>query len=207
MNISAVPLAVLLLGSPMICTSQTSSGAGNHAVPRTPASIQGVLEAHRFTLRTPYRYTWSKEPLSVSSGTLVVLAVDPAYVVPREAPQPVLYAGDVALHRLNRGQESGRVIGIIPGDIDLATATIWFGPPELPERVTSAMVATEKARALTSGLRPIASAKIAGIDAAPIVAKDLAALLRGVGADLVLQYSPQEKYLADTWRLPIAGER
>jgi hypothetical protein len=207
MKFTAMPLAVLLLGSPMFCASQTSTGAGNNAVPRTPASIKGVLEARRFTLQTPYRYTWSKEPMSVSSGTLVVLAVDPAYVVPREAPQPVLYAGDVPLHRLNRGQESGRVIGIIPGDIDLAAAPIWFGSPELPERVTSAMVRTEKARALTSGLRPMASAKIAGIDASPIVAKDLAALLRGVGADLVLQYSPQEKFLADTWRLPVAGER
>jgi hypothetical protein len=207
MKLSAIPLAVLMLGSPLFCAGQTPGSAGSNLLPRTPASIQGVLEAHRFTLKTPYRYTWSKEPMSVSSGTLVVLAVDPAYVVPREAPQPVLYAGDIPLHRLNRGQESGRVIGIIPGDIDLAAAPIWFGSPELPERVTSTMVATEKARALTSGLRPMALAKIAGAGSSPIVAKDLAALLRGVGADLVLRYSPQEKFLADTWRLPIAGER
>lgn len=207
MKFSAIPLTVLLLGSPMFCACQTSSGAGSIAVPRTPVSIKGVIEAHRFKLQTPYRYTWSKDPMWVTSGTLVVLAVDPTYIAPRETLQPVLYAGDVPLHRLNRGQESGRVIGIVPGDIDLASAPIWFGSPELPERVTGAMAATEKARALTSGLRPMAAAKVASVDASPIVAKDLAALLRGVGADLVLRYSPQEKTLADTWRLPVAGER
>ncbi len=35
-------------------------------------------------------------------------------------------------------------------------------------------------------------------------AADLAALLRDQVAPLVLDYSPQEKDLAETWRLPVA---
>jgi hypothetical protein len=37
-----------------------------------------------------------------------------------------------------------------------------------------------------------------------VTVADAAALLRGLAADLVLQYSPQEKDLAAQWRLPIA---
>ena len=141
----------------------------------------------------------------VSTGMLVVLEVDPAYVDPRDAVLgPMLYAGDVTVIRLNYGNRSGRVIGIIPGDVDLATAPIWFGAPELPERVTQAVVRSERARAEKAGIRAFPQARLAGVERPAVAAKDLAALLRNVAAELVDQYSPQEKELAESWRLPVA---
>jgi hypothetical protein len=141
----------------------------------------------------------------VSSGTIVVLEVDPALVVPRDALEPVLYAGNVPVMRLNHGHKSGRVVGIIPGNVDLATVPIWFGAPELPGRVTTAMAEAERGRAEKSGaLRTFGQTSIVGLNQSTAASEDLAALLRTVAADLVLAYSPQEKDLVEAWRLPVA---
>jgi hypothetical protein len=204
-KIPTVVLAALLLGVPVLGTCQSNTVSAEVAAPATPAAVKGILAARRFTVGTPFPYTWTKEHIMVSSGTLVVLEVDPALVVPRDTLEPVLYAGNVPVMRLNHGHKSGRVIGIVPGNVDLATTPIWFGAPELPGRVTTAMAEAERARAEKSGvLRTFGRAPIVGLDQSAAASEDLAALLRTVAADLVLTYSTQEKDLADSWRLPVA---
>lgn len=205
MNTFTLLLAAVCLSLPTFAAGQPSSPSGQLAVPATPAAVKGILAARRFTLATPYQYTWSERPRMVGSGTLVVLEVDPAYVVPRNALEPVLFAGNVAVHRLNQGDKSGRVIGIVPGDIDVGTVAIWFGTPQLPERLTPALVDSERALAQRAGIRALGRARVAAITRPRVTAQDLASLLRTTGAELVLQYSPQEKALADSWRLPTAS--
>lgn len=173
-------------------------------LPPTPAPVKDILFAQPFTLETPFIHTFSKERARVSNGLLIVVEVDPALVIPRNTLEPVLYAGNVAVQRLNHGEQSGRVIGIVPGSINLATAPIWFGTPELPERVTESTVQRERGLAERAGVRAFPSARISSIQRPVIAAKDLATLLRTVAADLVYEYSPQEKRLADSWRLPEA---
>lgn len=108
----------------------------------------------------------------MSTGVLVVLEVDPAYVDPRDAViNPVLYAGDVTVIRLNHGNRSGRVIGIIPGDVNLATAPIWFGSPQLPERLTESIIQSERERAEKAGVRAFPSARISAIERPVVAAK------------------------------------
>jgi hypothetical protein len=204
MRLLASAFIASLLVVPACAASQITDRGGEIAVPPTPAAVRDILYARPFTLEQPYRNTWSREKAMVSTGTLVVLEVDPALVVPRNALEPVLYAGDVAVQRLNHGDRSGRVIGIVPGDVDLSTAPIWFGTPELPERVTPAIARTERERAEKAGVRPFTAAKIASVQRPRVGATDLAALLRDVVADLVYEFSPQEKELADAWRLPTA---
>jgi hypothetical protein len=204
MRFLAPAFAAWLLVMPAGVAGQNVGSQDERAAP-TPASVKGILLARRFTLQTPYTNTWSRERGKVSRGTFVVLEVDPAYVDPRDvALNPVLYAGDATVIRLNHGSGSGRVIGIIPGDVDLATTPIWFGSPELPERVTQDVVRVERARAEKAGLRPFPATRIASVERPAVAAADLAALLRDVAAQLVYEYSPQEKRLADTWRLPEA---
>jgi len=36
--------------------------------------------------------------------------------------------------------------------------------------------------------------------------QDMSVLLRDLIANLVEQYSPQENYLAESWRLPVVGQ-
>jgi hypothetical protein len=172
--------------------------------PATPAPVKNILFAQPFTLETPFINTFSKEHERVSNGVLIVVEVDPALVIPRNALEPVLYAGNVAVQRLNQGELSGRVIGIVPGTINITTAPIWFGTPELPERVTDSMIQRERGLAERAGVRAFTADKMSSIQRPVIAAKDLATLLRTVAADLVYQYSPQEKQLADSWRLPEA---
>jgi len=202
MKFPAASLVACLLA---FSACEALSAATDTSVPPTPAPIMGIVAARRFTLDTPFPYTWTKERITVSSGTLVVLDVDPALVVPRDALEPVLYAGNVPVQRLNHGNKSGRVIGIVPGNIDVTTTPIWFGTPQLPGRVTTAMAKAERARAEKAGAaHTFARVSIAGFDSPATASKDLATLLRTVGADLVLTYSPQDKDLAESWRLPVA---
>ncbi len=202
MKFHTAALATCLLG---LSACDVLSAATDTPVPPTPAPIKRIVAAHGFTLETPFPYTWTKERVMVSSGTLVVLEVDPALVVPRNTLEPVLYAGNIPVQRLNHGNKSGRVIGIVPGNIDVTTMPIWFGTPQLPGRVTRAMAEAERARAEKAGVaHTFERSSIVGLDSPATVSKDLAALLRTVAADLVLTYSPQDKDLAESWRLPVA---
>ncbi len=200
-----------------VCLGQNATPAKPQAVPRdvrsqttaderrVPAAVLDILEIQPFRLRVGYHHHWLQSRPFVSEGLLVVLRVDPSQVVPRETAEPVLYAGDRTVQRLNQGHGSGYVIAIIPGDIDLASEPIWFGRPELPERVTPEVIEGERALADSAGIKPFSPAKIASVRREAVDADDLAALLRGPAGDLVLKYSPDEKDLVDTWRLPTTG--
>jgi hypothetical protein len=165
-------------------------------VPPTPRSVQRILVAQPFTVQIPFVNDWSKERRESTSGTLVVLEMDGAYLVPRNATVgPVLYAGDTPVQRLNHGHLSGRVIGIVSGTVDLTTVPLWFGSPEIPD---------ERRKTEQASMTPLPADQVRAAGRAPVSAKDLAVLLRTTGAELVLQYSPQEKALAEIWRLPTA---
>ena len=204
--LAATCLACLLgTGALVACRALDDEPEASRSEPAaSPVQVRDILAAHRFTLATPFEYTWSKERMSVSRGVLVVLEVDPALVVPRSGLEPVLYAGDVPVQRLNHGDRSGRVIGIVPGEVDLAAAPIWFGSPELPERITARMAKAERARAEKAGVRAFPAERVSAVQRSQVSERDLAALLRNVAAELVERYSPQEEELAAAWRLPVA---
>lgn len=173
--------------------------------PEAPSAVLDLVEVHPFRVRTEYRHDWSAGRPLVSSGLLVVLKVDPAYVLPRNTAEPVLYAGDLTVQRLNHGHRSGYVVGLIPGEPDLAKSLLFFGRPGQPGRVTPEGIAAEKALAESLGFKPFSREQIERVSGDAVEAEDLAALLRGQAADLVLKYSPDEKSLAETWRLPTVG--
>lgn len=192
----------------ILVTAACASGQNASRVPSPdlpyPVPVRDILFAQPFTVSRPFQ-TWSRDRAKATSGTLVVLDVDPRYVVPRDAmANPVLYAGNVAVIQLNEGHKSGRVIGIIPGNVDLASEPVWFGAPDLPERVTPESARAERARAEEAGVRPFARSKIAAVQRPATRTADVSALLRDVAAELVYEYAPQEKDLAEKWRLPVA---
>jgi hypothetical protein len=195
-----------------VCLGQNATAAKPQAVPRaelrvrpTPGAVLDIVEILPFRLKAGYTYGWLESRPLVSDGLLVVLRVDPGYVVPRNLAEPVLYAGDRTVQRLNQGNVSGFVVGIIPGELDLTSEPIWFGRPQLPERVTPEVIKEERTLADRAGIKPFSPEKIEGVRREAVEADDLAALLRGPAAELVLNYSPDEKHLATTWRLPTTG--
>jgi hypothetical protein len=100
-------------------------------------------------------------------------------------------------------------VGIVPGGVSIGAVPFWFGSPELPERVTAVAARAERSRAAGGAIRLFSPARVRAAARPRVQAADLAALLRTQAADLVLHYSPHERELAETWRLPTAraGDR
>jgi hypothetical protein len=167
-----------------------------------PQSVIDIVHIQPFRLEKPFKFDWRRERQDVTSGLLVVFKVDTSLVVPRNELEPVLYAGNQTVLRLNQGNQSGFVIGLIPGQVDLTKEPAWFGSPALPERIDAEMISQQRKLAERAGISAIKSTDIQSKTKSPITAADLTMLLREEAANLVLQYSPQEKHLADTWRLP-----
>jgi len=167
-----------------------------------PVAADQLLAVQPFVLKQSYTFDWSAEERDIRSGTLIVIKVDPKLVQPRNTPEPILYAGDRTVQRLNRGAGTGVVIGIIPGAVDLSTTPIWFGAPGLPESVTDETIRKERALAERARIQPFSAAAVARARLQPVTADDLADLLRARVAELVIEYVPEERDLAESWRLP-----
>lgn len=193
--------AWLVSGLILAASLAAPSWAGVPPVPATPASIEALVYASPFTLAQGYEHTWRREAPFVSSGYLLVLRVAPALVYPRQVAEPVLYVGNQTAERVNVGYNSGHVVAIVPGPVDLARDPIWFGTPRLPEQVDAATILAERAKAEAAGIGPqTASARVSALRQKVDFA-DKRGLLREAGM-LIQQYSADERDLADGLLLP-----
>jgi hypothetical protein len=178
-----------LVALPALCAAAASAAVP--PVPATPAGVEDVVYAAPFVLEEGYVSDWRLERPVVTRGHLVVLRVEPDLVYPRQTAEPVLYAGEQTVERLNVGYPSGYVVAIVPGTADLAGAPIWFGTPRLPESVDAATVRAERSRAESAGISPIPPERIRSVLRKPLALADKSALLREAGA-LVQLYAPDE---------------
>jgi hypothetical protein len=183
----------------VLAATAAARAAAAPPVPATPAGVVSVLYARPFQVATAFDHTWRKERPTAIGGMLLVLQVDPALVFPRQSAEPVLYVGNETAMRLNVGYPSGRVVAIVPGGRTLAPGTpIWFGSPRLPETVTAAVIAEERALADAKGVGGITGTAIAPAlrrGGAAMSASDLNGVLRAA-AGVVRDYAPDEEELA-----------
>jgi hypothetical protein len=143
----------------------TSASAADNGGP-----VRDLVFAQAFKLDKSYTHTWRKEQPQVSAGYVLVLAVDPEFVHPKQVAEPVLYVGDQTAERINAGDVSGRLVVIVPSKVDargevaldLNTALIWFGSPELPEQIDAAQLSAELNAALRKGVKPFAQQRVQG---------------------------------------------
>ncbi len=178
-----------LVALPALCGAVASAGVP--PVPATPAGVEDVVYAAPFVLEQGYVSDWRLERPLVTRGHLVVLRVAPDLVYPRQTAEPILYAGEQTVERLNVGYPSGYVVAIVPGTADLARVPIWFGTPGLPESVDAGTVRAERSRAEASGIAPVPPDRIRSVLRKPLAVADKSALLREAGA-LVQLYAPDE---------------
>lgn len=182
----------------------TVAFAGPPAVPATPSPVKDIVYARSFTVEQGEINYWRAEKPEIVSGYIIVIEVNPDLVYPRQSAEPVLYVGDQTAQRLNVGYESGFVVALVPGELegdsklDLTTAPIWFGTPELPERVDADRIRQEKALAVNVGIKPFDAEKIEKVlaEGGETMAEETLAGVLEVVADLVDEYSPQEADLA-----------
>jgi hypothetical protein len=166
-------------------------------VPTTPAAVDEIVYARPFTLQEGYAFEWRQEKPVVTEGMILVLRVKPDLVFPRQCAEPVLFVGDQTAERVNVGYESGLVVCIVPGKIDLKTAPIWFGTPQLPERVNSTTIKKEREAAEKAGIKAfdtpnVKTATEKGGKQLEVRNRDQ---LRRSLVSLVLEYAPKEKDL------------
>ena len=177
-------------------------------LPQTPAAVQGLLYARPFTLKQGYEFEWRAERPVVKAGWLLVLDVAQALVFPRQTAEPVLYVGNTTAERVNLGHESGRIIVIVPSDLDdsgevaldLRKAMMWFGAPGLPEQVDAARVDAEQKSATAARIAPFSADVIIAARAKDndTLNADDRQSLRHAAAELIRAHSPQEALLAET---------
>jgi hypothetical protein len=193
-------LACSVLALAVYSTFSTSRAVGERRrllieKPRV-GGVQAIVSATPFTLEKAWKHTWRKEQPSYDAGWLLVLDVDPTLVKPTQMMEPVLYADGETVERVNHGFESGRVIAILPSKrtpagtvaLDLAQTSIWFGPPELPERVDFAMVQAAAAKAHALGVTPLSVPSTGEL--MHLGSRDDLDPLCG---ELILQHSPAEQ--------------
>lgn len=167
-----------------------------------PAPADDLIYARRFALTKGYRWGWRDNEPEIDVGIIIVLRVDPELVIPRNSLGPILYAGDQMVQALNFGHKSGNVIGIIPGEVDLLQTPIWFGLPEVPANVNTKSIQAQRVLAQEVGIQAFSREKIERATRAQVQSPDLASLLRGEIADLILEYAPEESDLVRKWRRP-----
>jgi hypothetical protein len=143
-------------------------------------AVHAILTVQPFVLEHPYRYDWCAEHAQVSAGLLLVLDVDPAWLIPSDTRQAVLYAGTLPVERLNTGWPQGRLVVVVPGAPDLARTPLYFGGYELPETVTAQAGEALLSVARRRGLAPLPVPTLA----APVTLADHAAVTR-LGEELV----------------------
>ena len=165
--------------------------------------VKKVLYARTIQLEEPYRYEWTGEKPRITTGTLLVLEVEPELARIRQVNMPVLYVGTVPAEVTNDGSKAGRMIVIVPGEVDLKRALIYFGSVELPERVDADRGRAELEAARSLGIRPLSAtvveaARKEGGD--PLRVKDSVQLYRAV-SDLLEKYSPSETGRIKTYRM------
>jgi hypothetical protein len=201
-------LLVLLLaaGVAALVTSLPDEPPALPAV--TPVGGVDILYAQPFTTDVPWTHTWRAEQPKVQAGWVLVLAVDPNLVVPRQSAEPILFVGDQTAERVNQGDQSGHVIAIVPAPLDasgavafdLSHAPIYFGAPGLPEQVTAAKAKAELDAAVQRGIAAPTAQTLANVTK-PQVAFTNDWELHAFCSDLIQTWSPQETDLIATLRV------
>jgi hypothetical protein len=172
-----------------------------------------LVMARPFTLDAPSVHHWRAERPEFHAGMALVLQVeDRSLIEPRQGFEPVLYVGSETAARLNVGYDSGYLVVLIPADLDaegavdldLSKTPIFFGDPELPERVKAKDARAQQARALEEGVQAPSTAVVeTAMQRQVRFADDWE--LHVWAANLIEAYSPQEVDLVSGLRAPRVG--
>jgi hypothetical protein len=214
LGLAAAALAALLLLIGRVVAARGPAAPERAALATRPAATTAIelLASVPFVLDEPYPHEWRREQPSARSGLILVLRADPELARPRQTFEPVLYVGRETAERVN-APENGNLVVLVPAPLDaagavaldLATTPIWFGSPDLPERVDAEVIERELALALARGAGPATPAERARLRASAgetVHARDRLEL-DPLLADLIEFYSPEETDLVRGLRVPV----
>ena len=199
---AGVLAAGLLLVSTVVAKRTVAPDTGE--LPPLPAAPQStpieVLFAQPFALDQAGVHTMRAEQPAYREGVLLVLRAEPERWRLRQSYDNVLYVGAETAQRVNHGAASGHLVVIVPGPLDLVSARVFLGEPELPERVTQAEAERQVALAAAAGIQPLGPALARVAVAPPLFAADELELYLHASY-LVERFSPDERDLIASLRV------
>lgn len=199
---AAVVVAVSIAASRSRPEQPAQAPAAQAAQPARVVPQLELVHAETFSVAQPYTHYYRADTPLVRMGWLLVLSGDPALLQVRQVKMPVLYVGAQTAERVNTGQESGKIVVLVPGDFRLQDAPIFLGSAALPEELRQDQIDRELALARADGAVAPAAATIAKVThEGRAFANDWE--LRQRAIDLVEQFSPIEKELIAGWRVPL----
>lgn len=184
--------------------SQTASApeaptAHQRSIPVDPLQL---VHAQRFHTDMPFAHQWRADRQMYDAGWVLVLSGEPELLRQHQTKDPVLYVGAQTAERVNNG-DSGKLVVIVPGDIDLADAAIFLGPAALPEELWQEQIDDTVTAARNGGaVPPTAEQRGKALVAGVLEFADDYWLHRHA-VDLVEKHSPNEKDLIAGWRVPL----
>jgi hypothetical protein len=205
-SFAAAALAAAAIGGGVIAFSGERQIAS--PLPAQPAAPQiqpiELIEATPFRLVEAHTHHYRAEAPRYDAGTLLVLRMAPELLVPRQTFENVLYVGAETAERVNVGDRSGFLVALVPGTPDLSTTPIFWGQPELPERVTAAEAQRQLDLARSAGVTAPGAAAAQGAAREAVELYDSYELLR-FASYAVERFSPQEQDLIGGLRAPRIG--
>ena len=207
LTVAVLGVAIVVLAafgaSHTAMAQDTNAGASAETSSFTAVPVQNLIVAQSFVLDESYRSAWSKERPEVKQGTVIVVNADKSLLRPRQSEMPILFVNDRPVEQTNFGYESGRVVAIVAGEVDLRSARIYFGTPGTAESVDAAMGRAELEAAVEAGARAFPEARVAKAlerGGEPVRVAHRGALYAKVVAKFIDRFSPQEAERAAMYR-------
>jgi hypothetical protein len=196
----------------VLVRGRQSAAAPFPPVPTDPRALPvALVHAQPFTLEQPFTHWWRSEMPEFRAGYLLVLATHRDLLVRRQLEEPVLYVGSETAERINNGDGEGRLVALVPSEVDaagrpvldLSLTPMWFGDPALPERVDRAEAERQLELYVARGGTPRPAQEVAEALArgGPVLELDTRVDLQLFAADLVELYAPSETELAENLRV------
>jgi hypothetical protein len=203
-------LASAVVGAVAVQQGWTPTGYDRKTVEESPVAL---LYAQPVTLEEPTTYLMRADQPVVSAGYLVVVQTNPAILPVRQAHNPILFAGDMPVERINGDDEPRVFIGFVPSGLDARggfaldlarTPLYWAYPEVLPESLKPDLAQAALANALAGGAAPQAKERVGQALAAggPVVHLGTYGDLRRHAASVIEQFSPGETDLIAGLRVP-----
>ena len=167
------------------------------ALAASPDGMVALDSVEHFTLDTPLRYPWMADAPTVRNGTLFVIEIDPGTDHVAQAGGPVLYVGTTPAALTHPGTTDAHLVAFVPDHLDLSVTPVFWGPTDLPERVTPVM---GKAALQQTTARPFSAAQVQAAASPERHFSDEAALYGRV-AELIEIHAPSDSDFAHGYRL------
>ena len=201
-------------------TFQGATRAGASQSPAAAPSPFELLYARPFVLDEPYVHWWREEAPPVASGYVLVLRAKRELVRPLQVLEPVLFVGAQTAERVNapaqEGSDTAQLVVLVPAPLDAdgnvaldpRAAPIFLGTQALPEDVDEVRIQRELQRARALGLGAARLPQVAGLRGLTQPKTALRCPSRAELdlelANLIAFYSPEERDLVRSLRVPIS---